>query len=99
MVPEATRFFLDSSSSAVCNGFHAEGNPQSQRQLGSVHCSIARPWGDCRLPRHAQGLLDGSFSATVDTAIMGRKSSDAGFEDERRRAAPLDDDDAGFLEL
>jgi hypothetical protein len=41
------------------------------------------------------------FSATVDTAIMGRKSLDAGFEfeDERRQAAPLDDDDVRFLEL
>ena len=45
----------------------------------SLEQYIARPWGDSRLPRHAQGLLDGSFSATVDTAIMGRKSFGRGF--------------------
>lgn len=41
------------------------------------------------------------FSATVDIAIMGRKSLHAGFEfaDERRRAAALDDDEVRFLEL
>lgn len=39
------------------------------------------------------------FLATVDTAKMGRKSSLRGFEDERRQAVPLDDDDERFLEL
>jgi len=39
------------------------------------------------------------FFATVATAIMGCKSFGRGFEDERRQAAPFDDDNERFLEL
>ena len=60
---------------------------------------IARPNGAVDFLFMPNNYSMAPFFATVATAIMGCKSFGRGFEDERRQAAPFDDDNERFLEL